>query len=213
MAHNGISSFSRKRCAVSQGTGTVIMPAPGLRSRPTVAVKPGGDPRIYAPPGHGPCYRRVDGRNKFTTVRFRIFARHKGQPGDSVPLTLPLRGSLPLPARGERAGVRGHCCPRPSNRMTFCGVMAQFRNQFPGTGQPRHKAGHNDPWVGSGHRSHNCIFGCAGQLCAFMGMTRSTYSAGRQARQLACGVAHQSPSVSSSRRRNSRTRSMTSFFG
>src|SRR6266446_10800458 len=24
-----------------------------------------------------------------------------------VPLTLPLRGSLPLPARGERAGVRG----------------------------------------------------------------------------------------------------------
>jgi hypothetical protein len=25
----------------------------------------------------------------------------------SLPLTLPLRGSLPLPARGERAGVRG----------------------------------------------------------------------------------------------------------
>jgi hypothetical protein len=25
----------------------------------------------------------------------------------TLPLTLPLRGSLPLPARGERAGVRG----------------------------------------------------------------------------------------------------------
>ena len=24
-----------------------------------------------------------------------------------LPLTLPLRGSLPLPARGERVGVRG----------------------------------------------------------------------------------------------------------
>jgi hypothetical protein len=26
-----------------------------------------------------------------------------------LPLTLPLRGSLPLPACGERAGVRGFC--------------------------------------------------------------------------------------------------------
>jgi hypothetical protein len=27
--------------------------------------------------------------------------------GRALPLTLPLRGSLPLPANGERVGVRG----------------------------------------------------------------------------------------------------------
>jgi len=48
-----------------------------------------------------------------------------------LPLTLPLRGSLPLPARGERAGVRGHCRRRASNSMTIRGVMAARTTDFP----------------------------------------------------------------------------------
>ena len=35
-----------------------------------------------------------------------------------LPLTLPLRGSLPLPARGETAGVRGDFCTRRLTLLT-----------------------------------------------------------------------------------------------
>jgi hypothetical protein len=34
----------------------------------------------------------------------------------TLPLTLPLRGSLPLPARGEREGVRG-------TAPLYCGTL------------------------------------------------------------------------------------------
>ncbi len=42
-----------------------------------------------------------------------------------LPLTLPLRGSLPLPASGERAGVRGfNQLAAGAYLPVFCGVMS-----------------------------------------------------------------------------------------
>src|SRR6516162_3578805 len=47
------------------------------------------------------------------------------------PLTLPLRGSLPLPARGERVGVRGIRCSasfaRPPRHLCDLSVEASIR--------------------------------------------------------------------------------------
>jgi hypothetical protein len=57
----------------------------------------------------------------------------------SLPLTLPLCGSLPLPARGERAGVRGFCRPgAPSTRPP----EGRQLKPLPGGVDARLKAGH-----------------------------------------------------------------------
>src|SRR5262249_23289301 len=75
----------------------------------------------------------------------------------SPPLTLPLRGSLPLPARGGRAGGRGPCRQGASNSVTVRGAMTgrttgfsepDSRGPVPGIHAPR-EANHKTQMTGT----------------------------------------------------------------